>query len=346
VEGSAILAAVAMAVIAGFTLALRARKASPQAARPISTKPADGVVERVEVAGIAVRPNTENPAIGRFVRIVDALAGASPHATRVVGRRGTPPLSGEIVLWSIFIGRDGISWSDREVALARTALERAAVWIEQQAMRYAAALDLRIAAVDFVADDGVDAPVEVGFTSVGDETGPSEGDAETHGIASASRAASALGFRDLIDLIERIEPRVEADRQAWIVHVRRRGQSFAVAPDLTPIPGLSLAFCYLREASFSEPIGFREHAADPVTLAHELLHLFGASDKYGFRLRREHRGLITSRDIMRLEFDRLSELRVDGATAREIGWPRLADPSTSSPETKQPTRSPRRRSGP
>jgi hypothetical protein len=55
-------------------------------------------------------------------------------------------------------------------------------------------------------------------------------------------------------------------------------------------------------------------------LTHEFLHLFGASDKYGTPLATFPRQSVTSRDIMRLDHDRLSRLRIDALTAREIGW--------------------------
>ena len=48
-----------------------------------------------------------------------------------------------------------------------------------------------------------------------------------------------------------------------------------------------------------------------MTVVHELLHLFGATDKYGRSLRDVPPGTVTSRDVMRLSETRLSRLRID-----------------------------------
>ncbi len=93
----------------------------------------------------------------------------------------------------------------------------------------------------------------------------------------------------------------------------------AIPDDLTELIGVSLALCYAREANFPEPL-HRPPYTDPVTVVHELLHLFGASDKYAVPLSSFPPGSVTSRDVMRLDSSRLERLRIDRATAAEIGW--------------------------
>jgi hypothetical protein len=80
-----------------------------------------------------------------------------------------------------------------------------------------------------------------------------------------------------------------------------------------------LAVCYAREASFTEPV-VRAPGPDPVTFVHELLHLFGATDKYGVPLSEFPPGAVTACDVMRLDRTRLARLHVDPLTAAEIGW--------------------------
>jgi hypothetical protein len=87
------------------------------------------------------------------------------------------------------------------------------------------------------------------------------------------------------------------------------------------LEGVALAVCYLREASFPEPLPRNASArVDPVTVVHELLHLFGASDKYGHPLREFEPGTVTRHEVMRLSESRLSRLRIDERSARELGW--------------------------
>lgn len=304
------------AVFVGICLAvLRSLlgRPSPQPA----FRPPDGEVELLPIDGLPRVANGVRIDIGRFDP--DGSFDRSPRRP-LRPSHVAPRLLGEVRLWLVFLGRDGTDWSDDEIALAYDATLRAAKWLENEAVRWKANVNLSLASVYFSGQDASAEDVEVGFQFTGDEVGPREGHVETKLIASASRMAAGLGFASLVDLVETMQARVEADAQAWIVHVRRRGQSFAVAPDITPIPGLSLACCYLRESSFSEPIGLRTFAADPVTVAHELLHLFGASDKYGTSLGSYPEGSTTRRDIMRLEVERLALLRVDRLTASELGW--------------------------
>src|SRR3954452_17369950 len=80
-----------------------------------------------------------------------------------------------------------------------------------------------------------------------------------------------------------------------------------------------MPFSYSREQTLPAPLGGPTFP-DPVTFVHEVLHLFGASDKYGVPLRTFPAQTVTERDVMRLNVESLSRLRVDPATAREIGW--------------------------
>jgi hypothetical protein len=306
------------AVFVGICVAvLRSLFGRSSPTRSPSFRAADGEVELLPMAGLPRVANGARIDIGRF-----DPDGSFDRSRRrpLVPSHVAPRLLGEVRVWLVFLGRDGTDWSDEEIALGCEATLRAAKWLENEAVRWKAGVNLSLASVYFSGQDASEEDVEVGFQFAGDEVGPREGHAETKLIASASRMASGLGFASLVDLVESMQAWVEADAQAWIVHVRRQGQSFAVAPDLTPIPGLSLACCYLRESSFSEPIGLRTFAADPVTVAHELLHLFGASDKYGTSLQSFPEGSTTRRDIMRLEVERLSQLRIDRLTASELGW--------------------------
>ena len=138
-------------------------------------------------------------------------------------------------------------------------------------------------------------------------------------VIGATRAAVRLGFRDAADLFQAVEARVESDAAVWLIHPRRAGRSLAVPREESGLRGVSLAVCYARESSFPEPM-VGPARTDPVTVVHELLHLFGATDKYGRSLREFAPKAVTPREVMRLAETRLSRLRVDAETAREIGW--------------------------
>jgi hypothetical protein len=307
----------ALVGIAGEVVALvRAARARPSGRTPIDPRPADGEVGLAPMRGVRAEPNARD---GRFRRFVATEGDGPPAAEGLSRARRSPPLVGRVVLLSVFIGRDGRGWSDEEIARAHAAMERAGRWVEREAIRWGAAVNLELADTYFAVDDPEPDDVEVTFVPQGDEVGPFEARAATKALIDTSRAAARLGFRDAADWLARINPRVEADHRVWLLHPRRGGRSLAVPLDDTELAGVSLAVCYAREASFPEPLAGPPFT-DPVTVVHELLHLFGATDKYGVSLRSFAPRTVTSRDVMRLNESALSRLRIDPATAREIGW--------------------------
>ena len=325
----ALLAIGTSALIAEVVRSLRIRRPVV----PDGAKPADGVVEVVPVGGIEATPNPDSPRYREFARLREP-AGASEVVRNLP--RESPTLLGRVALISVFVGRDGRDWTVEEIARGHAALERAGAWIEREAIRYGAPVNLGLAEVYFRVRDDEDDEVEVGFAGEGDDFGPMEARASMKAIVAASRAAAALGFGDVVDLVRRVNSRVEADAAVWLLHVRRSGRSLAIPAEASEIPGVGLAVCFSREASFPGPLT-GPGRVDPTTVAHELLHLFGASDKYGVPLRSFPTGSVSPREVMRLNHDRLAGLTIDPLTAGEIGW----DPGqVATPSTKKARRQP------
>lgn len=319
----ALLAVGAVFVLGEVALLLRdlTRSPAPRAGMsPRDDRPADGVIDVAPIPGLIASPCSADARFSRFVAIE-----ASPSGTRVpiaIAPEPTVPaaLRGRVVVFSLFVGRDGAVWSDHEIGRAHRAIERAACWLEREAMRWGVPLNLEIAQVYFDSADDATEPVEVGFALEGDHEAPMELEAVTRAVASASRAASGLGFEDLAAMVAAVEAFVPGvDSVVWLVHPRCGGRSIAILPDEGTLPGVSLAICYAHEANFTEPL-VGPPFADPVTIVHELLHLFGATDKYHEPLRSYPRELVTERDVMCLYYEALPRLRVDHLTAQELGW--------------------------
>ncbi len=318
VLGAGFLGWLAVGLIAELVAAGLGHAGSYSRERPISAEPADGEVRIVPVPRVRSVPNSRD---GRFRRIeaIEPIGGPRP---RPVLRRALPPLLGRVVVFSIFLGRDGRGWSDGEIAEAHEALIRAAAWVEGEAIRHGAPVNIDVAADYIVAvDDRPRLVDELVFLQEGDGVAPFEAREVVELIASTSRAVGSLGIgvNDVADLIAQFERRVSADRIVGILHSRSAGRSQAVIESEIGLPGASLALCYASEADLPAPLTGRPFA-DPVTFVHELLHLFGAVDKYGVPLRTFPAGSVTSRDVMLLHEDRLGRVRIDPLTAREIGW--------------------------
>ena len=228
-------------------------------------------------------------------------------------------LIGNWVMVSLFVGCDGRPWSESEIAARLVSLLHAGRWVAREASRYSTPLALGVCDTYFAVEDDSTDPIEIGFAAEGNDVGPAEADQATRALIVMSRGARQLGFYDATDMVEKIAARLPSSRCAWFLHIRRGGRSLAVPHDLTELQGVSLAVCYALEASFTEPV-VKVPGPDPVTFVHELLHLFGASDKYGVPLSAFTPGAVTAYDVMRLDQTRLARLRVDRLTAVEIGW--------------------------
>ena len=334
-----VLVSLASLALVAEGVALRSSaKGRDGAVPPEGARPADGVVEVVPIDGVDGQVNADSPRFRRFVGLLEGRPG--DRKARGLSP-GNPRLLGRAVLISVFVGRDGAGWSDEEIARGLEAMERAGRWIEREAIRRGAMVNVGLAEAYFRVEDDEADPVEVAFAPEGDDVGPMEAHASTKSIIAASRAAASLGFADVADLLGRINGRVEADARVWVFHVRRAGRSLAIPAADCEVSGVGLAVCFSREASFPEPL-IGPARVDATTVAHELLHLFGASDKYGVPLRSFAPGSVTSSDIMRLNHDSLPRMTIDPLTASEIGWRGAV---SSRPAKRNARRRPSRKAG-
>lgn len=323
------LAACALSAEAASLWALA--RTSKRSTPPPGAKPADGVVEVIPMASVEGEPNPASPRFRRFSRL-----GPRPGEPALVRRLpdSRPALLGRVALISVFVGRDGSAWTDEEIVRGHAALERAGLWIEREAARHGARANIGLADAYFQVEDPEVDDVEVAFANEGDDVGPMEAHASTKAVVAASRAAATLGFADVVDLIGRVDRRVDADARVWLFHVRRAGRSLAIPAAECEVTGVGLAVCFSREASFPEPLAGSARV-DPTTVVHELLHLFGATDKYGVALRSFRPGSVSSRDIMRLNHDQLARMTIDPLTASEVGWEPAERPGSSTKNARR-----------
>jgi hypothetical protein len=279
--------------------------------------PADGVVEAVLLVGARGVPNPHRPRFRRFEGWNNAEASPPNPRASVTGG----PLVGSVAIVSLFVGRGGRRWKDDEMARALASLESTGAWIERQAADWSVGVRLGLTETYFEAVDERTDEVDIAVVAEAHQMGLFEAHAIEKVLASASRAVGTLGFDGIADWVARTRARVDADQVVWLLNLGAAGRSHAIPADLTPLPGVRLAVCYAQESDFpgppSGPLG-----GDSVTYAHELLHLFGASDKYGAPLSDFPPGTVTGRDIMLLRETSLPRLRVDPLTAVELGWSR------------------------
>ncbi|WP_158633526.1 hypothetical protein [Tautonia sociabilis] len=295
---------------------------------PRDNRPADGEVGIVPVLGVIAGEGPLAPEFRPFEALGPLAEEPPARGFRVWGRR-FPPLLGRVAIVSVFVGRDGQPWSDDELVGAHRALKRAGAWIEREAIRWQVPVNVDLADTYFSSvEEDADREVAIFRPDDWGGMGLPDPDAEARILGILGRTAAALGFADPVDLIGRIGRRIEADQIVWLLHVRRAGKSIALPSDATGIPGVAVAVCYAQEEDFEAPMSGPPFA-DPITFVHELMHLFGANDKYDQPRSHVPHGTVSERDIMVLGVEALSRLAVEPLTAVEIGW-------ASSP-TERPT---------
>jgi hypothetical protein len=302
----------ALAVVAEIS-ALAATLLRPASRTAVLTAaPPDGLIECCAVQSVEGVPNAIAQRFRRFARLTTG-------AYRADNDRQDIGLRGRVVFISLFIGRDGTHWSEPEVAQVLSSLETAGRWIEREAERWQAAVNIALADTYFEELDEADEPVAIELVSEAHQPGLFESAATVKAMASATRAVARLGFAGVADWVETIGPRLDADQTIWLIHPRSAGRSHAIPPGQAPLPRSAFAVCFAGEANFPSRLT-GSAKPDSATYAHEILHLFGASDKYGAEPDRFDPADVTERDIMRLAFRSLGHMRVDRLTAAEIGW--------------------------
>ncbi len=288
----------------------------PRKVAPHDPTPADGIVGITPLPGLG---GPANRADERWRRFQPAEGVNSRPAPRPGLPEASPTFLGRVTIFSIFLGAVARPWTDEEVAAGHASLERAGAWLEREAIRHDAPVQVELGEVYFQAEAAMAGPIELDFVAEGDDVGPLEANAGIKYLAIASRLAADLGFADIADLQGRVNELAQADRRVWLLHLRQAGRSIAIPAADSDLDGVGLAVCFARESSFPEPLE-GPGRVDPTTVAHELLHLFGASDKYGAPIRSFPARSVSSREIMRLDHDALHRMRVDPLTAEEIGW--------------------------
>jgi hypothetical protein len=310
---------------AALVMSLIRRRVPRLARRPVPAtsgvdlSPADGVVEIADVGHVATRLNEVDRRFHEFVRM-DRRVDDSPGSHSVRARIATGPLRGTLALASIFLGRDGLGWSDLEISQAHRFLFKAGEWLEREAIEWSVPLNVALCRM-YLAPIDSEPRAEVALEISNEEYRSSlfAPEETARVFAGCSAWAQKSGFPDMASLLLELTREIEADLVFWLIHSRSEGRSELHSESETGVKGLSLAVCYAGEADAPGPLRGRPFL-DPLTVVHELLHAFGARDKYGTTLSRFPKREVSNRDVMRLDRDQLSKVRIDPMTAREIGW--------------------------
>ncbi len=282
---------------------------------------ADGVVGRITVRGAIGEPITTVPEFQRF-HTWDSEAELEPEDS--TNHAELPPgLFGQVALVPIFLGVEAQRWHDRDLARILKTVIAASEWIEAQAIARQIPVNLDLSRTVFVWDETVAADRSDAMRAWGVEPDGSlhefpEGVDRT--LEHLRLALKGEGLGDPVAFAARLRNRINADVVLLVLVPDRLGRSYAMVdrPPLA-IRGVSYIVCYPGYAPLEDtrrgPVNLER-----ATVAHEILHAFGAEDKYDRSLDDFPPGLVDRSEIMRMDSTRLKDLRIGPLTAMEIGW--------------------------
>jgi hypothetical protein len=308
----------ACGVVVELSFALRHALSGQHDVPERALRASDGRREIAAVEGGRVRPNAVDGRFGRLTGWEEGRAFFDSHRRK---RSFPSPLRGRVVLVSYFLGRDNHTWTDAEIAEAHGFLWRAAAWVEREAARWHAPVNVALANAYLASTDA--APRSEAILEVR-ELAHKElllDPKETTAVVAAMRRGVEPEFGSSLEHVAaEFARRLDCDHVVWMVHSRSAGGSQWLNERLTGLDGMPFALCYAQEAEYNTVLESQPFA-NPITIVHELLHAFGATDHYGISAKRFGRRQVTAGDVMLLHDDRrLSQLRIDPLTAEEIGW--------------------------
>lgn len=243
----------------------------------------------------------------RFKAIRDKLSEGLK--TNEPGKRNSGSasvLKGKVGICHLFVEDKVSSWPDKDRTAVRARVQEACDFIAIQARRYNAS-------VNFFHDYRDGLRYEPGL--------PTDMFADPLWTETVMRITGAVSGSDLI---EQIKKKHQVEQAMVIIHVNKRGTSYSLAyhKDLDSRYAAERSVCF---ASYTD--GRRGAAA---TIAHEILHGFGAGELYfpfdpDDNRKNQAKALFPDDVMLRVSYD-IRNLNVGEFTAYRVGWrERLAD---------------------
>lgn len=208
-------------------------------------------------------------------------------------------LKGTLAIHNIFVDCLPNHWDEKEINAVERALRECCAWIKREASKYSITVDTRISENHFIAKS--------------DRLPPSARNSRDEIFEWSSNVLKSIDFEDMQHYAHTFQEEEKAENWITFFHVQVAGRSYAF--DSTAITPIEFLVCFSEYADTPERKTLHTIRPDPREYAHEILHLFGAKDKY------ETSDKHPLTDIMnRLDKFSLELLSISKPTAQEIRW--------------------------
>lgn len=217
----------------------------------------------------------------------------------------TSRLHGRVFTAIVWIESPGSRWSLEEKRMAERAVRSAEAWIMRQAQHWGTNLK-------FVTD------ARRHFVARLPKLPRGYGAGEDHDVeAWIDLITPYVDWRSPGEFLTQVQIDMQVDHAHLLLLVRREGRSYAATSrgGQDEFDALSVAVCFFD----GDGTGVL-----PATVAHELLHLYGAWDlyesPYNSRAQAAHAKRLFLNDIMQASSPSINELAVKDLTAWRLGW--------------------------
>ncbi len=223
-------------------------------------------------------------------------------------------LEGDVVIAAFFVDDEESRWTADETAeFTNQCLLPALDFLEQEAERYSVPLDFTVWRYSTAFSEGLTAMSYDGavIKDLHDSPTGSTKDMMDH-------VAADLGYASNMALHAALVERADGREVIPLFFVNKEGVSYT----RHTISGTAVKYCeqsIIFAYRISSPHRFNAKRT-ATTVAHEILHFFGAEDYYTPDVRERLASEQAPRDVMLMDYLYLDLLEVDKATAFSIGW--------------------------
>ena len=222
-------------------------------------------------------------------------------------------LKGKVYTLSCFVSGNDDEWSDKEKTKMLDLLEESQRWIRKQALKYKVTVDFNESG-NFGLDKDIKFQEIVRGTASGNEP-----------VDWVSKVLYKVGYKSTLDLVKWVENNTDAENIQVIIFVKGRGNGYAMASNSR----MDKEKYFVEGAVLYEKYNDGKELASS-SIAHEILHLYGAWDFYKAfnqtEANEERAKKLYPNSIMLRTSYNIDELNVDEITAWLIGWNNNPEP--------------------
>ena len=221
-------------------------------------------------------------------------------------------LEGDVQIHLFFMDDNESRWDEESIEeFTQKQIVLGLDFLESEARKHGKSLDFSIKRYATAFDDGYDVKYN-GIVNKGEDG--------THTLDLHKRAAQILGYENEAKMFGDLHQKHDYQEIVLLFAVNKDGVSYANQQAGGSIYYATVEYATVFTNYLGKDFTFDEITHPAATIAHEILHLYGAEDLYTPYERKQMVKDIYPQDIMMLGYRNIDEMNVGEYTAYAIGW--------------------------